>query len=419
MSCEFDKKLLDAYADEELSPEEAKAVEEHVLECADCRTEMEALKALSADIRGVYARTAPASAVEKVRSSVAAAEAKRRGMYFAYHAAAAAAVVVLVAAVTIKSYRSGEKDEFARIARMKAPALKEEVPNEAGAANATLLVDKVGIDRERSVPSPAEDLWDAAPGKRERAAKPTAAPTSPATSPAPATMPGWLAEVAKASPEKPEMYTGTGKALAGAAPSAGAAPPAPVTAQASRERRRLAAEPLAGQDVLTEGAMARKLTERGRPLEDTAAAEAKAGGAADRMKAVREEEDKSAAEKPVASRRVILAAKDDKEALDVLAERAKLLNAKVISIEFAFLQEAAEALLRGAADAARAEDREQQPRRQVLIALLHAPAALDADETRDKQQMAVDGAAHRPEDEAAGEYVEIRIIMEAAAEARH
>ena len=64
MPCYYDKILVDAFADGELSPEEAKQVEEHLTGCEECRQRVGAVKALSHVVGGVLRKEASPSAVK-------------------------------------------------------------------------------------------------------------------------------------------------------------------------------------------------------------------------------------------------------------------------------------------------------------------------------------------------------------------
>jgi anti-sigma factor RsiW len=69
MSCETTLKLLDAYVDAELSPAEAAALDAHLGECAACREQHQAIRALQAAVRSnAYYHRAPSS----LRSTLAA-----------------------------------------------------------------------------------------------------------------------------------------------------------------------------------------------------------------------------------------------------------------------------------------------------------------------------------------------------------
>ena len=63
MPCYYDKILVDAYADGELSPEETKKVEEHLTTCEECRQRVGAVKALSHVVGGVLRKSAPSGPI--------------------------------------------------------------------------------------------------------------------------------------------------------------------------------------------------------------------------------------------------------------------------------------------------------------------------------------------------------------------
>ncbi|MBN1809846.1 MAG: von Willebrand factor type A domain-containing protein [Planctomycetes bacterium] len=64
MPCDFDRVLIDAYADGELSPEEIQEVEGHMAVCNECHERLMAVKGLSARLKTALRLKAPAAAVE-------------------------------------------------------------------------------------------------------------------------------------------------------------------------------------------------------------------------------------------------------------------------------------------------------------------------------------------------------------------
>jgi ferric-dicitrate binding protein FerR (iron transport regulator) len=69
MNCDRARTLLSAYVDRQLEPVEQAAIEEHLRECADCRTALDAARDLDSDLRRVF--EAPRGAAGRVAEQVA------------------------------------------------------------------------------------------------------------------------------------------------------------------------------------------------------------------------------------------------------------------------------------------------------------------------------------------------------------
>ncbi|MGI9952060.1 zf-HC2 domain-containing protein [Moorellaceae bacterium AZ2] len=71
MKCRQAKKILSPYIDGELSEAERAALEEHLGSCEACRSEVEALKNISEDLKGIYQEVkAPPDFVDKVMKRI-------------------------------------------------------------------------------------------------------------------------------------------------------------------------------------------------------------------------------------------------------------------------------------------------------------------------------------------------------------
>ena len=139
-----DKELLVEYLYDEVEPAERRAMETHLLSCAECRGELRELRSARTSL-SAWAPPAPELELQVVRRADAA---NRRGRYWAVPAAwglAAAAVLVLAIASAVANVevRYGP-DGFT----VRAGAARAEVARAASAAEATVRAEDASLRRE-------------------------------------------------------------------------------------------------------------------------------------------------------------------------------------------------------------------------------------------------------------------------------
>ena len=121
--CPRDRSLIDALIDAALEPEDRARLEEHMADCARCRSEAEGIRAVRALVgASAVDRPPPPSLVLRVRSALAEAREKEstngvRPVRRAWLAAAAALLVVGAIAVGV-SYRLRDERQSATGSRM-------------------------------------------------------------------------------------------------------------------------------------------------------------------------------------------------------------------------------------------------------------------------------------------------------------
>ncbi len=106
------ERLLSSYLDSELTPAEAEAVQEHLLDCAECRDAYDGLRATKILLGALPLAEPPAefwAAVREPRPSRSAPPAPRR-LFFRQRLAWASAAAVLVAAVAVTPVVRGTID---------------------------------------------------------------------------------------------------------------------------------------------------------------------------------------------------------------------------------------------------------------------------------------------------------------------
>jgi anti-sigma factor (TIGR02949 family) len=102
MTCHDAGRLIDAYVDDELSPEDAASLAAHLEACALCRNQLQEREALRRVLHAVPAYQAP----ERLRAAVMAAGTQRAGRRARIWAVAAALVALLGGVQMLSTYRT-------------------------------------------------------------------------------------------------------------------------------------------------------------------------------------------------------------------------------------------------------------------------------------------------------------------------
>lgn len=115
------RRLLEDYFDDELAAEEARAVEEHLLGCSECRAELTAWRALRRDAAGLPRSIQPSRDLWQAISAGLDRERLRdRSVWSLRYPLAAAAVLLVLLSSTLTILLSNRGSE-GRVARESAP----------------------------------------------------------------------------------------------------------------------------------------------------------------------------------------------------------------------------------------------------------------------------------------------------------
>ena len=122
MACGFDKGLIAAKYDGELTPEERLLVERHLATCADCAADLSSMRELSASLKPLRGASAPMSIAEGVMKEIGPAR-RLRGTWIYLGVSVAAAVLMAVGTMYMLDRHAApvRQDTVARLTK-EAPA---------------------------------------------------------------------------------------------------------------------------------------------------------------------------------------------------------------------------------------------------------------------------------------------------------
>jgi hypothetical protein len=226
MTCDETRDTLSAYLDEALTADERSLVDAHLGGCAECRRELEALRATVALLQRVEPARAPVGFVDRVVAAARPRPWYRRAadavlLPLSVKLPLEATAVVMVGLLAV--YLFERSPELQRAAREVAPRQEAAAPVQEKAAEQ--LVDKTAPSP--APPAPAEAPARAA-GERDRADAPRSQEVNP---PITASPPAASAPAAPAAPAAPPGLS----APTAASPPPMAAPLPEVKAQVKKE----------------------------------------------------------------------------------------------------------------------------------------------------------------------------------------
>lgn len=235
MSCDETRDTLSAYLDEALAPDERSLVDAHLLGCAECRRELEALRGTVALLQRVEPARAPVGFVDRVVAAARPRPWYRRAadavlLPLSVKLPLEATAVVMVGLLAV--YLFERSPELRRAAREVAP--QQEAPPPAKEKPVEQLADKAAPSPVPAGPAPAERPSRAAGARDQRADAPLSreAIPPPAASPPIVGPPAPPAVPAPApAPPPPVASTPSGAPV----PLPTAAPPPELKAQAKTD----------------------------------------------------------------------------------------------------------------------------------------------------------------------------------------
>jgi hypothetical protein len=241
MTCDETRDTLSAYLDDALAPEERSRVDAHLVGCAECRRELEALRGTVALLQRVEPARAPVGFVDRV---VAAARPRPW-----YRRVADAVLLPLSVKLPVEAAALVMVGLLAVYLFERSPELQQ-------------AAREVAPQRELAAPAKEKAVEQLA----DRAAPPAPAPSTPAPAEAPARAAGERDRTdASRSQEINPQITPSPPAVGSPAPSAAPAPPPASTPPAASAPPASTPAPEAKAQGKTEGAPGENVAGAGRP----------------------------------------------------------------------------------------------------------------------------------------------------------